>query len=286
VQTFPHKKWNPFVQLDLHDGIFLQPPPVIPIAGKAMHIGAGVLAMPWIYLGSPKINDNKVLGDGMELVSRGHEPKYLIVPHLNLFPFTPAQINLMIPLLILGSSSKCVFAVGSVVGKDGPIAVSIFSYVGINQACASPCNMPTSLVVNWGTVILGFTWGDLLAAVLIIAADSLISYIQGKIFDKLFDKFLPKGLFKSQTMAMLRRFNISRVFRGPGGRFASLSESLVGGAAKGVFGLVYGQLLGGSAGQAAGIPNFDPFSRTGDAATAGAEQVGAWVDGRSETFPP
>ena len=34
MQTFPHKKWNPFVQLDLHDGIFLQPPPVIPIAGS------------------------------------------------------------------------------------------------------------------------------------------------------------------------------------------------------------------------------------------------------------
>ena len=55
---------------------------------------------------------------------------------------------------------------------------------------------------------------------------------------------------------------------------------------KGVTGLVYGQLLGGTAGTAAGIPNFDPFSRTGDAATAGADEVGAWVDGRSETFPP
>lgn len=286
METFPHKKWNPFVQLDLHDGVFLMPPPAIPVAGKAMHIGAGVLAMPWIYLGSPKYNDNKVLGDGMELVSRGHEPKYLIVPHLNLFPFTPAQINLLIPLLILGSSSKCVFAVGSVVGKDGPIAVSIFKYVGINQACASPCNMPTSLVVNWGTVVLGFTWGDLLAAVLIIAADSLLSYISGKVFGKLFEKVLPKGLFKGQAMAMLRRLGISRVFRGAGGRFASLSEKLVGDTVQGVFGLVYGQLLGGTAGTAAGIPNFDPFGRTGDAATKGAEAAGAWVDGRSETFPP
>lgn len=285
MQTFPHKKWNPFIQLDLHDGVFFQPPPAPPLPGKAWHIAAGVLAMPWIYLGSPKYNDCKVFGDGMEIVSRGHEPKYALVPHLNLFPFTPAQFNFLIPLLILGSSNKCMFAVGSVVGKDGPIAVSIFSYVGINQACGSPCNMPTSLTVNWGTVVLGFTWGDLVAAVLIFAADSLISYIQGKVFDWLLGK-LPPGLFKGQFLALLRRFNLPRVFRGAGGRFSSLSQKLAQETIKGVTGLVYGQLLGGTAGTAAGIPNFDPFSRSGDAAAAGADKVGAWVDGRSETFPP
>lgn len=284
MQTFPHKKWNPFIQLDLHDGVFLTGP--VPVPGKAWHIGAGVLAMPFIYLGSPKHNECKVFGDGMELVSRGHEPKYLIIPHLNLFPFTAGQPNILIPLLLLGSSNKCQFAVGSVVGKDGPIAVSIFKYVGINQACNSPCSMPTSLTVNWGTVILGFTWGDLVATVLCFAADSLISYIQGKVFSWLLGK-LPKGLFKGQFLAMLRRFNLPKVFRGAGGRFASMSEKLAQETVSGVVGLVYGQLLGGGdAAKAAGIPTIDPFTHAGNGATQGAEAVGAWVDGRSETFPP
>lgn len=282
MKTFPHKKWNPFIQLDHHAGIFMTGP--IPVPGTAWHFGAGVLALPWIWMGTPKHNECKLFADGMEVVSRGHEPKYLIIPHWNLFPFTIGQPNLLIPLLLLTSTNKCQFAVGSVRGKDGPIAVSIFRYVGINQACQDLCTAPTSLTFNWGTVNLGFTWGDLVAGLLCFAFDSLKSYLEGKMFDALGEK-LPKGLFKSQMLALLGRLGLPKRFRGEGGRFASMSERLVGDALKALAKAAYGEVFsGGNVGRVTGFDRIDPINMISNAATAGADRIGAWIDGRSELF--
>ncbi|GEM_PF-4625412 len=279
MKTFPHKKWNPFVQLDYHKGIFMTGP--IPIPGGAWHLGAGILAMPWIYLGTAKNNGDTILADGMPIVSRGHEPKYAIVPHWNLFPFTVAQPNIMMPLLILGSSNKCQFAAGTVVGKDGPIAVSIFKYVGINQACNDPCSAPTSLVANWGSVELGFTWGDLLATVLHFAFDSLKSFLEGKLFESL-DNLIPKGLLKNQMKSLLGRLGLPKIYRGALGRFASMSENLVGNTITKLSSTLYGEVFGGNLGASLGNP--DPISAISNAASSGADKLGAWIDGRSESF--
>lgn len=284
MQTFPHKKWNPFIQLDFHKGIFLTGP--IPVPGGAWHIGGGVLAMPFIYLGTPKHNECKVLANGMEVVSRGHEPKYLIIPHWNLFPppFVPACPNILIPLLLLTSSNKCQFAVGSVVGKDGPIAVSIFKYVGINQACQEFCTAPTSITFNWGTVELGFTLGDLVSSLLCFAFDSLKSFLEYLAFSKLAG-FLPKGLFKNQMKSLLGRLGLPKIFRGAGGRFASMSERLVGEGLTAAGKALYGEMFGGgNLGQATGFDSIDPVNMVASAAGEGADRLGAWIDGRSESF--
>src|SRR5687767_14138441 len=107
------------------------------MVGYAAHIAGGVLAIPWIggFFGENKNNEDKVLADGMPIVSRQHESKVLVIPHINLFPFVPATPNLLVPLLILGSSNKCVFAVGSVQATDGPVAVSIDRWHGLNVTC-------------------------------------------------------------------------------------------------------------------------------------------------------
>lgn len=280
--TFPHKKWNPFIQLDYHNGIFLTGP--IPVPGGAWHFGAGVLAMPWVYLGTPKYNDCKLFADGMEVVSRGHEPKYLIIPHWNLYPFTPGQPNLLIPIILLTSCNKCQFAVGSVRAKDGPVAVSIFRYVGINQACQEWCTAPTSLTVNWGTVELGFTWGDLVATLLCFAFDSLKSYLEYRFFGWLFGK-LPKGLFKGQMLSLLGRLGLPKVFRGAGGRFASMAEKMVNEGLTALGKAIYGEVFGGgNVGNATGFADVDPINMISSAATDGADRLGAWIDGRSERF--
>lgn len=282
MQTFPHKKWNPFIQLDFHEGIFLTGP--IPVPGKAWHIGAGVLAMPFIYLGTPKYNECKVFANGMEIVSRGHEPKYLIIPHLNLFPLPPAQPNILIPLLLLTSTNKCQFAVGSVVGKDGPIAVSLLKYVGINQSCQEYCTAPTSLSFNWGSVELGFTWGDLAATILCFAYDSLKSYLEYRAFSKLAG-FIPKGLFKTQMLGLLGRVGLPKIYRGAGGRFASMSERLVREGLTAAGKALYGEMFGGgNLGQATGFDRIDPVNMVSNAAAEGADRVGAWIDGRSESY--
>lgn len=284
MKTFPNKKWNPFIQLDLHKGIFMVT--AIPVPGVAWHFGAGLLAMPFIYLGTPKHNQCKLFGDGMEIVARGHEPKYLIVPHWNVLPppFVPAAPNILIPLLILGSTNKCQFAVGSVRCKDGAMAVTIFKYVGINQACQEWCTAPTSLCFNWGSINVGFTWGDLLATVLCFAFDSLKSYLEYLAFDWL-SKFIPKGLFKSQMLALLGRLGLPKIYRGVGGKFASMSERLVSETIMGITKAVYGELFGGgNLGEATGFANVDPTNIVSNGAVSAAERLGAWVDGRSELF--
>jgi hypothetical protein len=256
----------------------------IPVAGAAWHIGAGVLAMPFIYLGTPKYNECKLFADGMEVVSRGHEPKYLIIPHLNLFPLPPATPNLLIPLLLLTSSNKCQFAVGSVVGKDGPIAVSIFKYVGINQSCQEYCTAPFSLCINWGTVELGFTWGDLVATLLCFAFDALKSFLEYLAFKKL-SSLIPPGLLKGQMLSLLGRLGLPKVFRDVGGRFASMSTKLVSEGLTAVGKAVYGEIFGGgNVGQATGFDSVDPVNGVANAAAKGADRVGAWIDGRSESF--
>ena len=112
--TFPHKPMNPFVQLDLHDGIFMTGP--FPIPGKAFHIGLGMLIMARAG-GTNNDNGATVLANGEAVLSQGHAVKRLIIPHWNLYPFTPGQPNLLIPLLILGSQSKCQFSSLTVLGQ-------------------------------------------------------------------------------------------------------------------------------------------------------------------------
>ncbi len=282
MNTWPHQKWNPFFQLDYHNGIFLTGP--IPVPGGAWHIGFGALILPWIYMGTQKYNECKLFADGWEVVARGHEPKYLIIPHWNLYPFTPGQPNVLIPLLLLTSANKCQFAVGSVRAKDGPVAVSIFKVVGINQACNEWCSAPTSLCVNWSSVELGFTWGDLVAGLLCFAFDSLKSYLENLAFGWLTGK-LPKGLFKGQMKGLLGALGLPKIFRGAGGKFASLSEEMVKKTIGAAGAAIYGELFGGgTAGTAVGLDKIDPINMISNGASDGADRVGAWIDGRSERF--
>jgi hypothetical protein len=278
MYMFPHKKWNPFIQFDWHKGVFLNGP--IPVPGAAVHFGAGILAEPFIGLGTDKHNNGTIFGDGMEIVSRGHSPMYVIAPHWNLYPFTPGQPNLLIPALILGSSMQCMWAVCGVRGPDGPIAVSNLQYVGLGEmACADPCDMPTAITFNWGTIKIGFTWGDLAATLICIAFQSAKSALLNLLFDKAFDKFLPKGLFKSQMKSILGKFGLPKIFRGEGGRFASMAEKEVSTFLESVAKDLYG---GGE--RQVGDANLATQILSGDVVTGKeglANQLGDYIDGRS-----
>ena len=57
---FPHKKWNPGVNFDRHSGIFFTPAGIPdPAVVTGWHLGALVLAMPWLGPGSEKGNKDK-----------------------------------------------------------------------------------------------------------------------------------------------------------------------------------------------------------------------------------
>lgn len=314
--TFPNKKFNPFIQLDWHDGIFLQPPPVIPLTGSAAHIAAGILAMPWIGLGINKNNGDTILADGMPIVSEGHQPAYLLVPHLNLYPFTPAQINLMIPFLILTSTNTCMMSAGSVVGPDGPIAVSVFQYVGLNQGCTDAAAqtkipsksmsnvpkavpivfalIPNSLVVNWGTVHIGFTLADLVRFI----ASTLLNFAIDRIFARYFKKFqdrfrirvrpkidelLPDDMLKNAFKNTLKRMNLPTVGRAANGQFMSISGAMAD-QSHSILDEHFNNLLDG-VGAPGDVQVIDLKTPLEDAAGSATNSLTGWAGGRAESIP-
>lgn len=314
--TFPYKKFNPFIQLDWHDGIFLNPPTPVPVTGSAAHIAAGILAMPWIGLGSNKNNGDTILADGMPIVSEGHQPGLALIPHLNLFPFTPVQLNLMIPFLILTSTNTCAMSAGSVVGPDGPISVAIFRYVGLNQGCCDAgaqtkipikgakaipkgvpiafALIPNSTVVNWGTVHVGFTLGDLVR----FLASTLLDFAVQKIFDKFFKKFqdmfrvrmrpsidemLPPDFLKNTFKNTLRRMGLPNVGRAANGQFMSIGQAMAD-QTHSILNGPFNSMLDG-VGFPGDVQVLDLNKPLQDAASATTEHLSLWADGKAELIP-
>lgn len=272
METFPKKPHYFVITLDRHAGIFIMfsqmcIPPVLP--GIAWHVGFAIENWSRQGLGTNKWNDD-VLVDGVPICSRGNSP-WPVVPHWNLFPYPgiPINPNILIPLLIILSSSKSVLAVGSVVAQKGPIAVMIpgVKVVGVNLACADPIPMPIVNVVLFGqsTVVLGFTLGDLLAALVQWAIDIILAYVMkalGKIAGALGKKlagrlgnaitgrftgklgqrvgnFLqkagglgpkgPPGFLKRMHLNALGKANLPKTFhqpKPPGGLFGKLDDAM------------------------------------------------------------
>lgn len=314
--TYPNKKFNIFVQLDWHDGIFMQPPPAIPVTGSAAHLAGGVLAMPWWGMGSNKNNGDTVLADGQPIVSEGHQPGLALLPHLNLYPFTPAQFNLMMPFLILTSTNTCAMSAGSVVGPDGPIAVSIFRVVGLNQGCCDSgaqtqipikgakdipkgvpiafALIPNSIVQNFGTVHIGFTLGDLVRFI----ASTLLDFAVQRIFDKYFkklqdmfhirvrptiDDLLPEDALKNTFKNTLRRMGLPTVGRAANGRYMSIGEAMAGQASS-ILNGPFNNLLDG-VGFPGDVQVLDFNKPLQDAASSVTEHLSQWADGKAELIP-
>lgn len=290
METWPNHIIDPFIQFDWHTGLFWVPPAPLPVPGASWHIAAGTHFMPEIKLGEAKSNGWEVLADHVPVVSRGHECAYLVMPHFNIGPFP--GINVMTPFLILGSSTKCEFAVGSVRCKDGPIAVSLFKALGIDWSCqdvgvklkffgntSAGFYGPTCAVSNYSTVDIGFTFGDLVASLLCAAFDSLVqavtSVLFSKIVDVVFDNKMFKWLFdkmiKPEIMSLLRSMDIPTRFRDEKGRFASMSTEM----AKEMTNFILGE---------AASPYVDKITNamnvTGD--DGWANRIGAHLDGNAE----
>lgn len=232
LATYPHKVkmpslWDPLIQLDWHDGIFLMPPAPLPAPGKSCHLGISFLWMSEISLGGdPKKNSETVLADGAYLSSRGAKVGgLLILPHINLYPLPVSpNLNLLIPLLILGSSSKCMFAASTVQGPDGAIACSVLPHVGFNLACAQPAKMPTSIIVTRGTVQVGFTFGDFLYGFALMVVEIGVDYALGKLCGKASDRLMG-SLNRSSILKSTLRPGMNRALRVVFGRGYSYAQA-------------------------------------------------------------
>jgi hypothetical protein len=340
ADTWPKKPQHWIITLDRHAGIFLVWPIVVP--GMAWHFGTAQEG--WSKtMGTNKWNDD-VLADGVPICSRGNKPEHCIIPHLNLFPFPPWNPNLLIPLLIFMSSSNNVLAVGSVVAKHGPIAVSLpfVKVIGTNLACNDPVPLPTDIVIMpSSTVVLGFTLGDLIAALIQWAIEALIAYVMdklgkafgriskslaGKLGTRLTNRFsnglgnwfgkrllgfagkLPPGALKRKALDWMGRVGMNKTVqagapdaadklinrglnrllgeRMPTRPFQSVFDTAFGGAKKAALGYVN---------QATGVPTSggdvfkalkEQVAPPGPYAPSVAEQLGGYIDGRSEMLFP
>jgi len=286
---FPHKKSNFGINLDLHSGLFVTPVG-IPLPIKlGLHVGAATLSAPFSGLGSNKGNGCNILADGQPVVSRGHEVKYSIVPHLNVLP-PPPILNVLIPLLILGSSSKTQCAASKVQCTDGPLAISMMRYVGINSACADPCTMPTSMIFNWGTVNVGFTLGDIVAAIVLFVLEAITSYICDKLAGK-FSRWAGRTLTNKLAGALLTPL-LTYFRKHLAGKLANkIAEETTKAVAK----FIWGEGLGGTAGNHAADwatkhgTNKDATAWATDPVGTGSEKFANWgqqyVDNHAEPVP-
>lgn len=308
METWPNHITDLFVQVDWHSGIFLGlvPPNPIPLQGQSFHISAGGHIIPEVSpgrFGTSKSNKWSVLADYVPVISRGHECANVVFPHLNVDFII--RINVLAPFLILGSSTKCEFAVGSVRCDDGPIAVSLFKALGFDWSCQDVSfgykigekavgslgfYAPTCLVVNSNsTIIIGFTWGDLVASLVCALFDSALQMVMSFLFNRLVgfvaDSSLFKGLFKSQTMALLRGVDLPRTFNerigegflnsvlGKGSvRFSSMAEALDESVLRSVFDIHVGGEITSKVS--------DMFQVTGEGGLA--DWLGAHVDRNAE----
>lgn len=292
METWPHKVWNPFVQLDWHYGLFLTPPSPILVPGQSLHASLGILYMPLKWLGEDKSNrKGRILADGMFVVSRGHECKYLILPHINIWWPVPG-FNIYMPALIIGSSSKCEFAVGSVRGTDGPIAVSVLKLVGFNWSCQGfavgkaelGTVAPTCVVANWGTVDIGFTWGDLVASLICGLFDALKAILESALMGVGGNLLAKTGLLKSQMNRLFKGMSIK------GKPDANVGDEVREEVFGAILGAAYASLVGGRAGDKTGFndvlnSNAVTGMLTGETVTNGngfANHMGALVDGNAE----
>lgn len=290
METWPHHIVDNFLQIDLHSGLFLQyiPPIPVPVPGVSLHLSAGTHFMPEVTRVDPASNGWTVWADCLPVVSRGHECALVVAPHLNID--LESRFNLTFSSLIVGSSTICEYAVGSVRCEDGPIAVSVYKLVGFNWSCNDTASVgfyaPICPVFNYSTISIGFTPGDLIASLLCVLFDSLVADLTKKlgealhlddiakrIFDtKLFSEIFD-SMLKSQFMAFLRSAAIPRIFRGEGGRFASTAETLGQDALSGALEWLVGEDVSKIA---------DGLSVTSNNGLA--NRLGALIDGNSEAL--
>lgn len=124
--------------------------------------------------------------------------------HVPIPPYPPCAL---LVLIIPFSGSKSYFGPSSVLTADAstpgaklPIAGALLVVVNINLNCADPCSMPLNVVISWGNVVCGMSFGDILGGILAMGIDAAISYgfnklgsaLGGRLFGKITNEFFNK----------------------------------------------------------------------------------------------
>lgn len=168
-----YRNANPFIGWSIHDSLMTVPVPPFQVPAKLTHVDFSVVQ--GLFLGSfPSTGRKKVIrADDLWLMGRMSDAG-LGVPHISI---PPSLFNLLTSLF---ASSNCVFGSSGVTiatkniiwgNDDLDTAATPFgtSYLSINLGCFDPFCLPTDVVVVWGTLQVGVTWADIIAALIDIA---------------------------------------------------------------------------------------------------------------------
>lgn len=94
--------------------------------------------------------------------------------------------NVLLPVIILFSSSKSLFSASTVQFESNPVSTSSNIVYNLNLNCGSPMSTPTGMVLAPNTVLAGMTLGDFIAGYARVAMQMAISFIAGKISQRFF----------------------------------------------------------------------------------------------------
>lgn len=139
--------------------------------------------------------NDKVLINGTQSVKDQHEP-LLLWPH---FPITP--FNIIFPLDVLLGSQKCWLPKLTVQAQGKPMTTAMIGPISTNLDCHTPAKLPSSFILQTGTVettpnLQDVVWGVGRAAVS-AAIDYFFSVRGGgdppSVIDVTIGRFLPVG---------------------------------------------------------------------------------------------
>jgi hypothetical protein len=162
----------PFIPptLTWHNFVTLTPP----LAGIALCFELPVTVMwpPGRALDQNKLSDT-VLHRMLPIALDGHDCGHMI-PHVTI---PPAPLNVLLPLHLLFSSRKMIFASGIVKANGARVACQLMGLLPMS-CCADPVALPTGSTTNiTNSVEVGLTWTDVLVGALELACGLLLDAV-------------------------------------------------------------------------------------------------------------
>ncbi|MEO8770632.1 MAG: hypothetical protein ABI402_11120 [Ferruginibacter sp.] len=165
------KHW--MLGLDFHNAVIPPAPAVIPLVFHLVTMPLlGIIPGPLSTVAQAKT----VRSDKASALQRGSDAG-MGIPHIAL----PNPLNVLLPAILVGSSSVSEFGSFSVLVENSPVATACFVVVNINLNCGDPMSTTTGIVIAVSTNQAGMTLGDFIASLISMVVDIIIQFISSEI---------------------------------------------------------------------------------------------------------
>jgi hypothetical protein len=132
------------------------------------------------------------------------------VPHVSMDTLLGLTLGAKFTTTVIGPfgfQSKPMFTASTVKMQGKPVAACMFPYapVSMNQACNDPCAFPSDIVICPNSVMVGLSFGDIIAGVINIAVDTIITRVASWAGDQV-GKYLLEPLAARIAAPLMREF--------------------------------------------------------------------------------